>query len=42
MNFIRRLYDWVLSFADHPYGTWILFLIAFMESSFFRYPLIFS
>ncbi len=38
MNIIRRLYDWVLSFADHPYGTWALFLIAFMESSFFPVP----
>jgi membrane protein YqaA with SNARE-associated domain len=38
MKFIRKLYDWVLSFADHPYGTWILFLIAFMESSFFPVP----
>ena len=38
MNIIRRMYDWVLSFADHPYGTWALFLIAFMESSFFPVP----
>lgn len=38
MNFIRRIYDWVLNFADHPYGTWALFLIAFMESSFFPVP----
>jgi len=38
MNLIRRLYDWVLSFADHPYGAWALFLIAFMESSFFPMP----
>ena len=38
MNLIRRSYDWVLSFADHPYGTWALFLIAFIESSFFPVP----
>jgi len=38
MNFIKRLYDWVLSFADHPYGTWALFLLAFTESSFFPIP----
>jgi len=38
MKFIRKMYDWVLSFADSPYGTWALFLIAFMESSFFPVP----
>lgn len=37
-SLFRRLYDWVLSFADKPYGTWALFLIAFAESSFFPIP----
>lgn len=37
-NPIRRLYGWVLSFADSPYGSWALFLIAFAESSFFPIP----
>ena len=35
---IRRLYDWVLHWADTPYGVWALFLIAFAESSFFPIP----
>jgi len=34
-NIIRRLYDWVLSWAETPYGTPALFAIAFAESSFF-------
>ncbi|MDF1590891.1 MAG: DedA family protein [Desulfobacterales bacterium] len=35
---LRRLYDWVLHWADTPYGTWALFLLAFCESSFFPIP----
>lgn len=35
---VRRLYDWVLSWADTPYGTPALFGIAFAESSFFPIP----
>ncbi len=35
---LRRLYDWVLSFADRPSGPWVLFLVAFAESSFFPVP----
>lgn len=38
MNPLRRLYLWVLSLADHPAGPVFLFLIAFMESSFFPIP----
>ena len=34
----RKLYDWVLKWADTPYGTWALFIIAFCESSFFPVP----
>jgi len=37
-NIIRRLYDWVLHWADTPYGTPALFIISFMESSFFPIP----
>jgi len=37
-NIIRRLYAWTVSWADHPGGTWALFLIAFAESSFFPIP----
>jgi membrane protein YqaA with SNARE-associated domain len=35
---IRRLYDWVLSWAESRYGIYALFLIAFAESSFFPIP----
>ena len=35
---VRRLYDWVLHWADTPYGAWALFLNAFAESSFFPIP----
>ncbi|MEE8541227.1 MAG: YqaA family protein [Desulfobacterales bacterium] len=35
---LRRLYDWVLHWADTPYGTWALFVLAFCESSFFPVP----
>jgi membrane protein YqaA with SNARE-associated domain len=35
---LRRLYDWVLHWADHPYGAYALFVIAFAESSFFPIP----
>lgn len=37
-NVIRRLYTWTVSWADHPGGTWALFVIAFLESSFFPIP----
>jgi membrane protein YqaA with SNARE-associated domain len=37
-NIIRRLYDWVLHWAETPYGAWALFLLAFAESSFFPIP----
>jgi len=35
---LRRLYDWVLHWAETPHGTWALFLLAFAESSFFPIP----
>ncbi|SCY70383.1 YqaA family protein [Desulfoluna spongiiphila] len=38
MKIMRRLYDWVLSWSDSPYGSWALFAIAFAESSFFPIP----
>lgn len=36
--YLKRLYDWVLHWADTPYGVPALFLIAFAESSFFPAP----
>jgi membrane protein YqaA with SNARE-associated domain len=35
---IRRLYDWVLHWAETPYGTPALVVLAFTESSFFPVP----
>jgi len=35
---LRRLYDWVLSWAHHPHASIALFAIAFAESSFFPIP----
>jgi membrane protein YqaA with SNARE-associated domain len=35
---LKRLYDWVLHWADTPYGSWALFILAFSESSFFPIP----
>jgi membrane protein YqaA with SNARE-associated domain len=35
---IRKLYDWVLSWADSKYGGVALFVLAFTESSFFPIP----
>ena len=34
----RRLYDWVIHWAQTPYGTPALFALAFAESSFFPVP----
>lgn len=35
---IRRLYDWVLHWAETPYGPAALFILAAAESSFFPIP----
>ena len=37
-HIVRRLYNWVLHWAETPYGAWALFLLAFAESSFFPIP----
>lgn len=38
MKILRKLYDWVLSWAETPYGGIALFILAFAESSFFPIP----
>lgn len=38
MRILKKLYDWVLHWAETPYGTPALFLLAFAESSFFPIP----
>ncbi|MBE9504863.1 MAG: DedA family protein [Proteobacteria bacterium] len=35
---LRKSYDWVMQWADSPYGTWALFWLALAESSFFPIP----
>jgi membrane protein YqaA with SNARE-associated domain len=35
---VRRLYDWVLHWAETPYGGLALFVLAMAESSFFPIP----
>ncbi len=38
MKIIKKLYDWVLHWAETPYGIPALFLLSFAESSFFPVP----
>ncbi|MBE2280040.1 MAG: DedA family protein [Ignavibacteriaceae bacterium] len=38
MKLVRKLYDWVLHWAETPYGAPALLILAFMESSFFPIP----
>ncbi len=38
MKALKRLYDWVLHWAETPYGAIALFILSFAESSFFPIP----
>lgn len=38
MKLVRCLYDWVLSWAQTPYGVPALFVLAFVEACFFPVP----
>lgn len=38
VTLIRKLYDWVLHWAETPYGSLALIILAFAESSFFPVP----
>jgi len=38
MKLLRKLYDWVLHWAETPYGSVALFILAFAEASFFPVP----
>jgi len=38
VRFLKRLYNWVLSWANTPYGTPALLVLAFTEASFFPVP----
>lgn len=37
-SIVRKTYDWVMHWAETPYGTVALFLLALCESSFFPIP----
>lgn len=37
-NIIRRAYDWILSWADSPWGPAALFVLALVEASLFPVP----
>lgn len=37
-NIVRRLYDWVLGWSESRWGMLALFVISFIESSFFPIP----
>ena len=30
---LKRAYDWIVSYANHPRAVWVLFIVTFMESS---------
>jgi membrane protein YqaA with SNARE-associated domain len=38
VRMLRRLYDWCIAAAERPYATWLLGIVAFVESSFFPIP----
>lgn len=38
MGWLRRLYDWVLGWAESAYGAVALFVLSFIESVFFPVP----
>lgn len=38
MKWVRDLYDWVLHWAETPYGPAALFILSFAEASFFPIP----
>lgn len=37
-GWVRRIYDWVLGWAESPYGALALFVLAFVEASVFFVP----
>lgn len=38
MRLLKKMYDWVLKWAETPYGPMALFVLAFIESIFFPIP----
>lgn len=37
-EYVRKLKEWVEGYAEKPYAEWALFILAFVESSFFPIP----
>jgi membrane protein YqaA with SNARE-associated domain len=35
---LRRLYNWIISLAEHPRALWVMAAVSFLESSFFPIP----
>jgi membrane protein YqaA with SNARE-associated domain len=35
---LRRAYNWILNYAEHPHAIWVLSAVSFTESSFFPIP----
>ena len=35
---LRRLYEWVINWAEHRLAIWALFALSFAEASFFPIP----
>jgi membrane protein YqaA with SNARE-associated domain len=40
-NILRRLYHWILSWANHPWGTAVLAVLSFLDSFVFPIPPLF-
>jgi membrane protein YqaA with SNARE-associated domain len=38
MNWLKKMYDWVLKWAETPYGPAALYILAFAEAVFFPIP----
>jgi membrane protein YqaA with SNARE-associated domain len=38
MNWLKKMYNWVLKWAETPYGPVALFILAFIELIFFPVP----
>jgi len=38
MKYLKKLYNLVLSYAEHKYSALVLFIVSFIESSFFPIP----
>ena len=35
---LKKAYDWIVSYANHPRAVWVLFAVTFFESSFSPIP----